>query len=342
MKSAFRATSPEDLERVRSFLCSVFRVGPDEPFVQRALMEWKYWRPRPDWSGSRSYVLERKDRLVAHGCAWPIPLRSGTARRRAVHLIDWAADPTVLGAGSLLIDRLMTVAECVISVGGSEMTRRILPKIGFSPAGQFRTFARPLRPFRQFLSHQYRNWKLPLRLARNLAWSLSGARVPTGWRSRAAVPDEIPADAMPQPHSEVFVPSRDVPFHKYLLTSEAVPYRIYTVHRADQLEGYFCLSLVPGQARVAEMRMKSSDPAEWAIGYALASREATDLGAVEILAGSSSQVGWEALRLAGYQLRGSEPILCRLARGTPPPILELEMVDGDAFFLHRRRPAYLT
>jgi hypothetical protein len=342
MKSVLRATSPEDFEQLGSLLRAAFHAEPDDPLLERAHMDWKYWRERPDWNGSRSYVLEREHRFVAHGCAWPVELRSPTGPLRALHLIDWAADPSAPGAGALLTDRLLTLADCIISVGGSETTTRILPKLGFKPAGEFSTFARPLHPWRQFVSHQHKNGKLPVRLVRNATWRLSGGRIPSDWHSRAAAPEQIPADGRSPLRSGVHVPARSASLYRYLLTCTTARFRIYAVHRDDELEGHFCLSFVPGQARVAEVRMKNADPAAWAVAYALACREASSMGAAEIVASSSSQIGCEALISAGYRLREAVPIMCRAAAGVAPRAMEVEMIDGDAFFLHRRRPEYLT
>ena len=69
-----------------------------------------------------------------------------------VHLIDWAADPEYPGAGLWLLRQIGAKVRMMIATGGSEITRRILPVIGFRPHGELYSFARPVRPLRQALA----------------------------------------------------------------------------------------------------------------------------------------------------------------------------------------------
>lgn len=339
MKSTFRPTSPDDYQRIKPFLSSAFQGSPDEPFLTRAHMEWKYWDPRPGWDGSRSYVLERDAQILAHGCAWPVLFQSSAGSIRALHLIDWAAGRTAIGSGAVLLDKMASLVDCIISVGGSEITKRVLPRLGFSPVGEFRLFARPLRPFRQVTSHQRKDWKLPVRLARNLIWSRS-ADIPAGWQSRLTEPQHI--DSWPHLQDGALYPVHSPEFYDYVLRCPTAKCRLFSVQREKRPEGYFCLSFVPGQARIAEMWMNSDDPAVWAAGYALAVRESVAMGAAEIIAASSSQVGWDALAAAGYHFHQTVLILARVLKGLTLSALQMQMVDGDAFFLHHGKPEYMT
>ena len=340
MKTSFRATSPQDYEQIKVLLCSAFRCGPNEPFLERSHMEWKYWDPRPGWLGSRSYVLERGGSLVAHGCAWPLLFEGSGGSIRVLHLVDWAADPKALGSGSVLLDKMRTLADGIVSVGGSDTTKRILPKLGFAPVGEFRTFARPLRPFRQAISHQSRGWRLPIRFARNLVWSLSGGQIPPGWQARAVSPEKI--ESWPRSHGGELCPSRGADFYEYVLRCPTAECRFFSVRKEDRGAGYFCLSLVPGQARIVELWMESDDPAVWGIGYALASRESAAMGAAEVVGAASSQTGWNALAVAGYRLRSNVPIMAQAQTSADFPRLLMQMADGDAFFLHHGKPQYMT
>ena len=340
MKTSFRATSPKDYEALKLLLRSAFPCGPNEPFLERAHMEWKYWDPRPGWQDSRSYVQEHEGRIVAHGCAWPLLFESSGGNVRGLHLLDWAADPYAPGAGSVLLEKMRTLADCIISVGGSETTKRILPKLGFTPVGEFRTFARPLRPFRQAVSHQRRAWRVPFRFARNLVWGLSGAQIPPGWQAQATSPAKIVS--WPRSHGLNICPSRGADFYEYVFRCPTAECRLFSIQKEGRDTGYFCLSLVPGQARIVELWMETDDPATWGIGYALASCESARLGAAEVVGASSSQLGWDALGVAGYRLRDKAPILLRPRETGEVKRPLMQMVDGDAFFLHHGVPQYLT
>jgi len=76
-------------------------MGPDAPIVRPELMRWKYFEPRPDWDGPRSYVMLRDGHIFAHGCVVPETFR--TAHGRVTSLQDhitWTGilpDPLKLG-----------------------------------------------------------------------------------------------------------------------------------------------------------------------------------------------------------------------------------------------------
>src|SRR5690606_29134821 len=86
------------------------------------------------------------------------------------------------GAGLALLQRLTKQYEFVYSIGGSEHTRKALPRFGFTRVGEAMTLARPLRPWRQLAARPKDDWRLPARFARNLWWAASPARKPPpGW-----------------------------------------------------------------------------------------------------------------------------------------------------------------
>lgn len=339
MNLTFRATSPADYSKVRDFLASTFRSNPDDPGLQRSQLQWKYWDPRLDWDGSRSYVLERGDNFVAHLAVWPLTYKVGAASIRAVQLVDWAANPGT-GVGTRLLSNVARLVDFVIGVGGSYVGRRMMPKLGFSPAGEYKQFARPLRPFHQALSHQRRGWRVPIRMARNLLRSFSGVRVSLAWKAVPASPTEV--QSWPESRSDAIYPCRSVSFYQYVLRCPTADCQFFTIRQAGRYEGYFCLTSVPGQARITEMWLESDNPAVWAIGYALASREAVVLGASEIVAASSSKLGSRGLVAAGYTLCETMPIWARAANGGALPELQIAMVDHDGFFLHHGAPEYMT
>ena len=108
--------------------------------------------------------------VVAHGCAWPVP------RFDAVCLIDWVSSPGAAGMGIMLARKMAQLAPVMLSIGGSEMTQQIMPKIGFVPKGELLTYARVLRPWKQFRTRpDARGLKAIARLVRNTAWSLAPA-----------------------------------------------------------------------------------------------------------------------------------------------------------------------
>jgi hypothetical protein len=65
MKPVFITSSPNDALKIAQFLVKAFSTGPDDMIARPDLMHWKYWAERADWSGSRSFRLERDGGIVA-------------------------------------------------------------------------------------------------------------------------------------------------------------------------------------------------------------------------------------------------------------------------------------
>src|SRR5207302_6231726 len=108
----------------------------------------------------------------AHGCAWPVRLEAQSGEHQAICLIDWASARGAPGMGIMLVRKMAELAPILLSIGGSGMTRQIMPRIGFKQCGELASYVRVLRPFRQFrVRPEARNFKSILRLIRNTAWS---------------------------------------------------------------------------------------------------------------------------------------------------------------------------
>ncbi len=77
MKSLFRASTPDDSARLTALFAEAFDCPPDSSLFNPALMAWKYWDHREDWTEPRSYVLERDGRIIAHAGLWPAKFGDG-------------------------------------------------------------------------------------------------------------------------------------------------------------------------------------------------------------------------------------------------------------------------
>src|SRR5258707_704324 len=221
-------------------------------FLAETHMAWKYWSARPDWAGSRSFTGRHDGAIVAHAAAWPVRVCIAGQVVPAAHLIDWAADPRHPGAGFWLLRQIGAKVPVMIATGGSGITRRILPLIGFRPHGELCTFARPVRPLRQALATRPRNWTLP-RLLRNTFWRLSSPlSLPRGWSVRPLAPEEVPPELWPQPSPATAVTARDTGFYRYFVDSPSARHELFGLERSGELVGYFCLAFAPHVARIAD------------------------------------------------------------------------------------------
>ena len=317
----------------------VFGAEPDAPFLEPSLLRWKYWEPRADCREPRSLVLEKDGRIVAHVGLWPVTVgSSAAARERGLHMIDWASDPNVPGAGVSLLQRLIKGHDFVYSIGGSETTQVILPKFGFRTVVKTQTWARPIRPWRQMLQHQSRNWRLPVRLARNWWWSRTPARViERGWT--AAGPDAGGADGL-----AALANQRDEAFFRYLRQCPVARCLTFDLVYEGRKAGFLALSVTPEQTRVAGIWLEDSSTENWRTAIHLAQQAALKYTSTsELVLRCTSEASATAAAQAGMRLRATTPVfLWRKGGGAGPLPLQFQLSDNDEFFLRERRAGFLT
>ena len=345
MPSVFRATTEADLDGIERIFRLAFHPPDDAQILDRAILRWKYHEPRPDWPGSRSYCIEKDGTIVAHAAVWPYELLTGGGSVRGAHLIDWAADTSAPGSGVSIVKKLLADVGVMCSFGGTAATRAILPKIGFKPANEIRTYARPLRPLAQLLTHQYRNWKLPIRYARNAWWRLLPAlSAPAGWSAEAMTTSsgDVP---MPREAADRIPCGRTPEFFAYLAKCPDVTFRWYAVRQHGKPRGYFGLATIHRQARVVDLWIENASPADYRAAHVLAARCALAAGdAAEITATSCVDQCSAGLEAAGYHLVDRVPVV--ISGASTPAIagrpLDFHMVDCDFAFLTEGRVNYTT
>jgi hypothetical protein len=345
VKPVFRASSPEDREAIVTFLKQVFGSDPREPYLQPAHMQWKYWQPSPGWEGSRSFLLEREGNIVAHGAAWPLTILTPEGSVSAFNLIDWAASPKLPGSGTYIMKRMAELADVVCVFEGTEIARQMRTAMGFRPRNDVHVMARPLRPVRQILSHQRKNWKSPARLLRNLKHSFSGGAPSAGWEASPVSAPEIALDVFAQPSGLSFVFQQDQAVLRYQAGCPTAESQFYSVTHEGAQVGFFHLMLVPGHARIAEASVKGGRPDFWKQLYRLAVSKAKENKNVhEIVAFAPTAVMREALASAGFRTHHHEPVLIFDPKRRIPEEaqLQMQMIQSDAAFWHPRGANYLT
>jgi hypothetical protein len=263
----------------------------------------------------------------------------------AVHLIDWAANPEYPGAGLWLLRQIGAKVRVMIATGGSEITRRVLPVIGFRPHAELYCFARPLRPLAQALTTAERNWRLPARLLRNTFWRLSPPLwLPRGWSAPRLAPEAVPDWLWPQPSRATAVTARDTDFYRYLVDAPCARHALFGLEKRGELVGYFCLAFAPHVARIADLWLPSTDVEDWCAGFRTAAvLAAGDEDVNEVSAWASTQLGKNALLGAGFRLRERSAVS---VFGDPRALegrqLHVQMLDSDAGFLSGDDVSYLT
>jgi hypothetical protein len=333
MTTLFRPTVPADEPALNRLLARAFSADADSPAFQGQILRWKYWEPREDWPEPRAYVLEREGQIVAHAGLWPVVITHPDGCERGVHMIDWASVPESAGAGVSLLHRLTRTFSFVYSIGGSEMTREILPKFGFKRVAEVLTWARPLRPWRQIALHQQKDLRLPVRLARNLWWAGSPARKsPSAWRAVQTAPGHL----VRGPGAE-----RNSSFFEYLSRCPAIRDLTFQILKDGNPVGFFALSLVQRQARVIGIWLDEPGTESWrrvfelAQDAALRSTDACEIAAQGIYDPS-------AMDLAGMRVRGETPVFFYRRDGNLDfRPLRFQFADNDSIFLAGPAPAFL-
>ncbi|HEY3457544.1 MAG TPA: hypothetical protein VGK64_23385 [Bryobacteraceae bacterium] len=336
MKSSiFRPTTEADEHRLIEFLSRAFSVDAGTAFLDPTLLRWKYWTPREDYPESRSFVLERNGVITAHAGIWPVSIGTGEGRTRGAHMIDWASDPAAPGSGASLVQKFIRQFDFLYSIGGSAMTQSVLPAFGFQRVTETWMGARPLRPLRQMLVHQAKNWKLPLRLARNTWWSLSPARLlKSSWTAvEAPIADFNPPASCPRGRA----------FFRYLGQCPAIQQSLYRLLNNGQEEGWLALSLIQKQARLEGVWLHNGSPARLRSAYLAAQQAAARLGdAYEIVAEGSAGPSEAAALETGLRIARRTPVYLLQKSGTPLMPFEFQLADNDEFFLSTGVPAFLS
>jgi hypothetical protein len=343
----FSPTVPDDLEAVVSLLLAGFKAGPEATFVDRRLLQWKYFESGPQWEGSRGYVLKHEDAIQAHCGVWPVHLSVAGKKVSCLCFVDWVSDRNAPGRGFLLKKKLMSFAETAIVVGGTDDTRAVIPKLGFKTVSDVGFFVRVSRPWQQYRTRPSEGIARDVaRLVRNTAWSRFDLRsaVHRGWSAtRLESFDNSLLEGCCNRDDPT--PWRSAEYLNYWLRSPTVAISGFALQRARKTLGYFLLSRVGGQTRIADLRLSSTTQDDWNAAYSLAEQvAASDPETSEITAVASTLFAELALRSSGFRRRGSAPLFLydpqKKLRDSPP--IYWNLIDGDAAYISDPEHPYTT
>jgi hypothetical protein len=333
------------------FLRTVFDVGENHRMFQPDVLRWKCFIRHPFWEGSRGYALRYKGEIAAFGCLVPCRLLTGSGTVASCNVIDWAASKAVPGAGIMLYRHIQGLTGTMINIGGTADARNVLPKIGFQARTEVRHYTRVLRPWRHFRTADRKDWKSPLRLARDyqelrrpsrdVGRSLTARRVTSF--------DHAPAEALPDPSiTSQVVCARTPQSLGYFLACPAAKIEAYLLERAQTPVGYFLLSRVGRQCRIADLWVRAADRQAWAQAYATAGAAArTGPQTTEVTVAASATLQTSALEDAGYRQTHAEPVFVLDLDGRlGPHDFTVSLLENDGFYWNqspaRRRAKYIS
>lgn len=349
MALEFQPTTTPDLDAVAEVLVAGFKAAPDAPFVNRRLLQWKYFESGPAWEGSRSYLLKRGKGVFAHCGVWPINMDFAGGKVTCLCFTDWVGSQEIPGAGLLLKKKIMSFAETSIVVGGSDNTRAVIPRLAFKDVGEIAIFARVARPWKQFRTRPTEGVGKDLaRLARNTLWSLAPAKpIPEGWRAtRLQSFDSTLTNVLRLlPQAAHPAPERRRDYLNYWLRCPAAEIAGFSILKDDRICGYFLLTRMGGQARIIDIRLASGEQEDWNAAYGLAAKVAeVDPETCEIFAVASTGFAQKALLSSGFRRNGGFPLALYDPQGklsAAPPIF-WNMIDGDIAYLYDPKSPYNT
>lgn len=309
-----------------------------QPTEDPAHLYWKYWQDRPDWAGSRSFVLTKGTEILAHGAVVPGTCTWEGARHRVIHMIDWAARPDEIGAGVVLMKHIGRLSDFLLGVGGSDDTLKLMPLIGYQRCGEVAGYVRSVSALALGRRVRGPSWKVAGRVARSALWSITAPSIAVhGWRARRIGESGIgDLASLPAERPGLAVFNRDEGLFRHMLGCPIVPTELFVLENDGRVGGYFVMSYAPGQARLADAWMASEDPTEWCalIGWALRRAKAkTD--SAELVTWSSEPTLTQALETCGFRRRLTLPIYLRSSQGAavPKATLRVQMLENDAPYL---------
>jgi hypothetical protein len=329
------------------FLVTSFQADPQLNSFRPEVIDWKYFAEHPEWSGPRSLAVKQAGEIVAHGGIWPVTFETPRAVVRGIHLNDWIASRAAVGAGVYLLKKAAGLIDAHFAIGGSQDTRKLLPKLGYRRCGELRRYVRVIRPWLLFRTTPNKNWKAPLKLLRNATRALKGMpSVPSGWEASrvSRFPATIESCGVGQTTSFIS-PRRTAAGLNYLLNCPAARFSGFLVSQGGRLRGYFLLTQVGGQVRIAEMRMDTEAPEAWNAMCAVAAQTAAENPeACEIVAGSSIDSIGKLWLQANFTHRITDPIFCYDPRNLLNfgPALDLNVADCDFCLLNDPASPYLS
>ncbi len=325
-----------ELDEVRSFLQTVFGTPENwKPFT-REVMLWKCFAPHPLWEGNRSYVLRYRGEIVAHGSLVPVEFVTEAGLVPSACIIDWAASKKLPGSGGLVYQNIQRLTGTLISIGGSENARTVLPRMGFKRRAELASYARVARPWKLY-SETARTWKDAARLGRNvLLTARSGVKVSDGWRARRVdrFDDSVP---LPDPAIRHKVVCRRSPeLLNYFLACPAASVTGYVLLQDAKPIGYFVLSRTGLECRIAEVWVNSAQDIDWRSAYALALQfAAIDPGVSKVVAAASAPHARAAIEAAGLRHIDDQDLSMRDPKDQlgSNAAIAMSLLENDAFYL---------
>lgn len=333
----FTTLTTADLPAMRQFLAEVFQLQTMPENLSESALRWKCFEPHPYGPENRGYACFHQGAMVACACLIPIRFLTPQGPLSAGHIVDWAASRRIPGIGVKLYRHLTTQTGRMLGIGGSKDTRSILPRIGARIHQTSYTWIRVARPWLA-QRHAPRDWKSPARLGRDILRSWPPIPQPSAWSAKAVerFDDSSVSSVLPNPSLlGGIVCERSAALLNYWLKCPAARMEGYLLQRNGVTAGYFLLSLVRGEGRIADLWVQSDSATDWQNAIATAFHAATAHRDVAwVVTMQSVKPAEEALERMRFQRLQEEVFLLDPGKTIPEGVnIAITMTDYDAFYL---------
>jgi hypothetical protein len=335
MEVRIRPSTPDD----EPAIVALMRNAGLDPDAGEGWLKWKYWQERFDWPGARSFVAASGSEIFAHSGLVPGVCIWNNHRTTVIHMIDWAASPSMVGAGVATMRRIRGLADALIGVGGSQSTRQAFRIFGFRPCGTTTLYLRALRPLLGLKDRTHWNWKTLPEFGRNVLSALTAPAVRCGgWHAPRIEGEQAHsiASVLPSARANMTVLERSIASLRYFLDCPIAPMVLHSLEKDGQRRGYFLLSIAAGQARLVDCWVDSEDPGDWRALVDCAVQVALQTpGIAELVTLSSDPMLSQCLRESGFRAKWTEAIqiLPNVEDASIPTNLRFQMLDSDAAYL---------
>jgi hypothetical protein len=316
---AFRPSNSTDAAAIVELCTRVLAVPEHSPVFSREHIQWKYWDPWPIWRGSRSFLLFEREQLIAHAGVVPLQFSRHGRAHLLVQLIDWAADPSHVGAGVALLKRIAALTDGAVSVRGSSMTQRILKPLGFRSLAETLQYAAPTT-----------SSSLPVRSALARA-----ATVRIHGRGSCALREHPLSQAQSGDAQIVF--QRSAAQIEAWLACPVAAMHYAEVLVGDRMLGSFLVCQTPRQARIADAWADEQLAGAWDAVIELAYRHGCEQqGASEVVCQSNYLAQQRALEACGFVSAGADPLAIMASPELVPDgaLVRHQLIDSDLAYLH--------
>jgi hypothetical protein len=339
MEVRIRPSTPDD----EPAIVALMRSAGLNPDAVEGWLRWKYWQQRSDWPGARSLVLANESQIFAHSGIVPGVCLWNNHRTTVIHMIDWAASRSMVGAGVALLKHIRGLADALIGVGGSQYTRQAFRAFRLQPCGATTLYVRALHPLLGIKDRTRWNWKTLPEFGRNLLWALAAPAVRCGaWHAPRIAREQVQsiASVLPSARANTTVLERSIASLTYFLDCPIAPMVLHGFEKNGERRGYFLLAFAAEQARLVDCWVDSEDPGDWRAMVNCAVQVSLQTpGIAELVTLASDPMLSQCALESGFRAKWTEPvhILPKAGSASFPTNVRFQMLDSDAAYLQTLR-----